>query len=73
MAKEPSKQPLLKDNGEPIVANDEEAVTVAEAVESDSEDLAETIREKGYVEALETISSIQEGLDALKQYLEDKE
>lgn len=73
MAKTPSKQPLLKDNGEALVANDDEAIVVAEAMESEAEDLVSTIREKGYQEALETLTSIQEGLDALKQYLEDKE
>lgn len=73
MGKASVKQSLLKDNGESLISNDSEAETVAGAIFSDAEDLVSTVQEKGYQEALDTVSSIQEGLDALKQYLEDKE
>lgn len=73
MSKAPNKQPLLKDNGEPLIANDTEAETVADAIESDAESLAEIIKEKGWQEAIDTITSIQEGIDALSQFLADKE
>lgn len=63
----------LKDNGEPLVNSDNEAQTVADAIESDAEDLATIIQERGWQEAIDSISSIQEGLDALSAFLQDKE
>jgi len=71
-----SKQPLkkpLKDNGEPLVNNDAEAETVVAALVVDVDDLVDILADKDYQEALDSLQSIQEGIDALHAYLADKE
>lgn len=64
---------LLKDNRQPLIANQEEAITIVEAISSDAEDLIDIVREEGVQEALETLSEIQTGVESLIEYFQNKE
>lgn len=75
MAKAPLKRndSPTKNNGEPLVSNDDEAQTVADALANDTEDLPDIIRDRGWQEAIETLQDLQDGIDALHAYLANKE